>query len=305
MKRTRTVFGLAVVLTLVLTACPKKKEAVTTGKSATPTEKPTFAAGTYMADLQAKGKIVIGVKFDIPQFGYLNPTTNKSEGFDVDIGNIIADRLDVDVEFVEAISANRIPFLKEDKVDLIISTMTINEERKKEIDFSIVYYLAQQRLLVAKDSKIEEVEDLDTQKAKVCSAEGSTSEKNIRIVAPNAVVELRKAYSDCFALLQNKQTEAVSTDDVILTSLLSRDPDNFRLTGRAFSKEPYGVGIKKGRVGFKEFIDDVISDIKKDGTWKKFYDEWVKPMTGESASPPPDDVKAEAPSPSPSPTGSP
>lgn len=294
MKRARNLFGLALVLTLFLTACPAEED-VTTGPS--PTGKPSFAAGSFMAELQSRGKIVIGVKFDIPQFGFLNPTTNRPEGFDVDLGNIVADRLGVDAEFVEAVSANRIPFLKENKVDLIISTMTINEERKKEIDFSIVYYLAEQRLLVAKDSKIEEVEDLDKAKAKVCSAQGSTSEKNIRIVAPNAVVELQKGYSDCFALLQNKQADAVTTDDVILTSLLSRDPANFKLTGRAFSKEPYGMGIQKGRVGFIDFVDGVISVVKKDGTWNKLYDKWVKPLTGESASPPPDDAKAEVPTP--------
>jgi glutamate transport system substrate-binding protein len=113
------------------------------------------------------------------------------------------------------------------------------------------------------------------------------------------VVQLQPGYADCFALL-GKQVDAVTTDDVILISLLSRDPDNFKLTGRPFSKEPYGMGIKKGRVGFKDFIDGVISDIKEDGTWKKIYDKWIKPLTGESASPPPDEVVAEAPTASPS-----
>ncbi len=98
---------------------------------------PTFAPGTYMDRLQKRERIVIGVKYDIPRFGFLNPRTNEVEGFDVDLGKAIAKRLGVRAEFVEAISGNRIPFLQQDKVDLIISTMTIDEERKALINFFV------------------------------------------------------------------------------------------------------------------------------------------------------------------------
>lgn len=262
---------------------------------------PTFASDSYMAALQKKGKIVIGVKYDVPQFGALNPATNKPEGFDVDLGKVIASRLGVQPEFVEAVSANRIPFLNQDKVDLVISTMTINEERKQQIDFSIVYYVAQQRLLTKKGSPITDVKALNDNKAAVCSAKGSTSEKNIRTIAPAATVVLQDGYAQCFQLLQNGQVQAVTTDDVILVGFAKQDPANYRLTGDPFSKEPYGMGMKKGRVGFKPFVDGVIRDVKKDGTWTRLYDRWVKPVTGRSQVPPPDDVAVQAPSAPPSP----
>jgi ABC-type amino acid transport substrate-binding protein len=259
-----------------------------------------------MAALKSKGKIVIGVKFDIPQMGFLNPATSKPEGFEVDIGNLIAEELGVEAEFVEAISANRIPFLNEDKVDLILSTMTINDERKQQIDFSIVYYIAGQRLLVAKDSDIKDVGDLNAQ-TKVCSAQGSTSERNIRAAAPTAPLELRRIYSECMALLASTPPaiQAVTTDDVILLGFVKQEPDRFGLVGDPFSSEPYGVGIKKGRVGFKEFVDDVIGDAKQDGTWLRLYNKWVRPITGEAGKPPPDEATAEAPSPAASPAASP
>lgn len=290
------IFALLAVVALLLAACRQDEPQIETS----PEVKPTFVAGSYMADLVEKGKITIGVKYDVPQFGFLNPATSEPEGFDIDLGNLIAGELGVEAEFVEAISANRIPFLNEDKVDLIISTMTINEERKQQIDFSIVYYVAHQRLLVAKDSKIKSIEDVESQKASVCSVKGSTSEKNIRTAAPSASVALQDGYSQCFQLLQNKQTQAVTTDDVILVGLLKSDPANFKIVGgEAFSTEPYGMGIKKGRTGFKEFVDGVIGDAKKDGTWLRFYEKWVEAVSGESASPPPDDVAAAGPSPKP------
>ena len=64
-----------------------------------------------MAELQEAGEITIGVKFDVPPFGFKNPQTDEVEGFDVDLGKVIADALGVEPEFVEAISDNRIPFL--------------------------------------------------------------------------------------------------------------------------------------------------------------------------------------------------
>ncbi|MGH2772345.1 MAG: glutamate ABC transporter substrate-binding protein [Actinomycetota bacterium] len=290
---------------LALTACSQDEPAVEAPtESPSPTER-TFPANSFMAELQKKGKIVIGVKFDVPQFGSLNPATQKPEGFDVDLGNRIAEELGVEAEFLEAISANRIPFLQTDKVDLIISTMTINDERKQQIDFSNVYYIAEQRLLVKKDSKINEVADANNAGTTICSAKGSTSEKNIRAVAPKAKINLQDGYSQCFALLQNGQVQAVTTDNVILVGLLKNDPANFRITGTPFSKEPYGMGIKKGRVGFVDFVNEVLTDVKKDGTFVKLYDKWVKPLTGETATPPPDTAAAEAPGSTPAATTSP
>ncbi|MGH2769802.1 MAG: glutamate ABC transporter substrate-binding protein [Actinomycetota bacterium] len=258
--------------------------------------RPEFAAGSYMAQIQDKGKVVIGVKYDIPRFGFLNPATGKPEGFDVDLGKAIAERLGVQAEFIEAISTNRIPFLQEDKADLIISTMTINEERRQQIDFSTVYYVARQRLLARKGSRVRDVASLDAQKAEVCSAKGSTSAQNIAAAAPNAPLRLLDGYAQCFQLLQNDQVQAVFTDDVILTGLLSRDRKNFKIVGDPVTVEPYGVGMKKGRPEFVAFVDDSIREIKRDGDWVKLYDRWVKPLTGESAEPPPDEVPFSGPS---------
>ena len=111
-------------------------------------------AGTTPAEIQEAGTITIGVKFDVPPFGLNNPQTGEVEGFDVDLGNYIADRLGVEAEFREATSDNRIPLLVDGTIDLILSTMTITEERDLEIDFSEPYYVANGDVLVPGDSDI-------------------------------------------------------------------------------------------------------------------------------------------------------
>jgi ABC-type amino acid transport substrate-binding protein len=79
---------------------------------------------------------------DVPPFGFNNPQTGEVEGFDVDLGTYIAERLGVEPVFREATTDNRVPLLVDGTIDLILSTMTITEERDLEIDFSEPYYIA-------------------------------------------------------------------------------------------------------------------------------------------------------------------
>lgn len=281
MRRGRLI-ALGLLLAFVAAACGGGKDE---------TRKPTFAAGSTMDTIQKAGKLRVGVKFDVPQFGLLNPATNTPEGFDVDTANEVAKALGVPAEFVEAVSANRIPFLNEDKVDIVFSTMTITDMRKTQIDFSVVYYVAGQSFLTKKSRPLGSA----TSGKKVCSAKGSTSEKNLKVYRPQFEVVLQDGYAQCFQLLQSDQVDAVTTDDVILLGFLKRDPAQFQLEGGTWSKEPYGAGIKKGKTDFVDFVNGVIKKMKSGGRWASLYNKWVKPISGIEGTPPGDDVAAEAP----------
>src|SRR3712207_6915399 len=168
-----------------------------------------------MAKLQDKGEIAIGVKYDVPPFGFKNPQSGDIEGFDIDLGKRIAEKLGVKPKFVEAISDNRIPFLQAGTADVILSTMTINAERDLEIDFSEPYYVAKGRILVKSDN--DEIKGVDDLAGKdVCTALGSTYEETLKKQAPKAKLKLVDSYSECLELIQNGGVDAVSTDDVIL-----------------------------------------------------------------------------------------
>jgi glutamate transport system substrate-binding protein len=231
-----------------------------------------FPPGSTMAKLQDKGEIVIGVKFDVPPFGFKNPQTGEVEGFDVDLGKAIAEKLGVEPKFIEAISDNRIPFLQDGTVDLILSTMTITRERDAEIDFSVPYYIAGGRVLVPEDSDIGGIEDLGGRR--VCTARGSTYQVSIKQQAPDAQLRLVDTYSECFELIQNGAVDAVSTDNVILTGMIVQDP-SLKMVGDEFTTEPYGAGIVQGDTAFKEFVDGVIAEYIEDGRWEDAYQKWV------------------------------
>ena len=270
----------ACVFALVGAACGDDTEP-TDGDTESPAQE--FPAGSTMADLQEAGKITIGVKFDVPPFGFKNPTTDEVEGFDVDLGQAIADELGVEPEFIEAISDNRIPFLTDGTADLILSTMTITTDRDAEIDFSIPYYVAEGRVLVPEDSDITGVADLGG--STVCTATGSTYEENLKANAPDAELRLVDTYSECLELIQTDSVDAVSTDDVILTGMIIQD-ETLKLVGDGYTTEPYGAGIADGDTEFKEFVDGVVSDYISDGRWAAAYENWIGQYTGEPQDPP-------------------
>jgi len=241
----------------------------------------TFPANSTMAALRTKGEITIGVKYDVPLMGLLDPLTQRVDGFDIAIGKEIAKALgipDNNVKFVEAISANRIPYLQEDKVDLIISTMTINAERKEQIGFSRPYFLAGQSILVAQsNTSINSVTDLNGKN--VCSAQGSTSETNIRSRAPQANLLALTAYSLCVSALKDGRVEAVSTDDIILAGFAGSDR-TLKLVGGQFTQEPYGIGVKKGKEDLVAFIDAQLAAMYSDGRWDRIYTQYLGQVGG-------------------------
>jgi glutamate transport system substrate-binding protein len=288
MKTTRWLAVLALVLGLVLAGCGDDDESSSGGgggggsEPAADVEK--FDPGTPLGDIQEKGEIVIGVKYDVPPFGFNNPKSGKVEGFDVDLGQAVADKLGVKPKFIEAISDNRIPFLQDGTADLILSTMTINEERVGQIEFSDPYYIAKGRILVKKDNS--DITGVDSLAGKnVCTALGSTYEATLKEQAPDAKLKLVDSYSECMESLQNGSVDAISTDDVILTGMIIQD-DSLKLVGDELSQEPYGAGIKKGNTELQEFVNGVFSEYKEDGRYAETYEKWVGQYTDTEAEPP-------------------
>jgi glutamate transport system substrate-binding protein len=285
MKRTRWWIALLAVLAIFAAACGSDDDPAVTGGEGDDTDTteaagpPEFEAGTKMAELQEAGKIRVGVKFDQPGFGLKNPTTNEVEGFDIEVAKLIAaaifggepaDQTDK-IEFIESVSKNREPFIQEDRVDIVIATYTINDARKQVIDFAGPYFVAEQDIMVMADNDdIKSVEDLNGKK--VCTAKGSTSEKNVRAKAPQAEVVLFDVYSQCAEEMTNGRVEAVTTDNTILAGLVDASNGEYKLVEAPFSEEPYGIGLSKGDQEFRDFLNDTLEEIYENGDWAAAFE---------------------------------
>jgi glutamate transport system substrate-binding protein len=291
MNKRRAVVAVCVGLALVAAACGSDKKKATTTQ--TTTKAPTFAAGTTMAALQARGRMKVGTKFDQNGFGLRNPTTGKVEGFDVEIAKRIAEHIfgpggGDKIDFVESVSANREPYIENGTVDLVIATYTINDARKQRVDFAGPYFVTHQDIMVkSTDSSIKSVTDLNGKK--VCTASGSTSEKNLRAKAPSASVTLFGTYSECAAALTDGRVVAVTTDAPILAGLVKTSNGAFKLVGNTFSDEPYGIGLKKGDDAFRSFLNDTLETLYRNGDWAKAFSATLGQLGLATPTPPPVD----------------
>ena len=248
----------------------------------------SFPEGTTMAKLKQAGTVKVGTKFDQPLFGLKN-LEGKPEGFDVEIAKLIAGEMGIapdKIQWVETVSANREPFIQQGKVDYVVATYTINDERKKVVDFAGPYYEAGQDIMVAKGNPEGIAGPDDLSGKKVCSVTGSTPAENIRTNYPKAKLTEFDVYSKCAEALKNGQVQAVTTDNVILLGLISKDQEAFELVGKPFTKEPYGIGLKKGDTEFRNFINDTLEKIEQDGRWLAAWDATAGKVATEKPTPP-------------------
>jgi glutamate transport system substrate-binding protein len=285
-RRTSGLVGVLLALTLVVAACGGDDEGGDGGGQTN--EGASFAEGTTMARLNQAGTVTVGTKFDQPLFGLKN-LEGKPEGFDVEIAKLIAGEMGIaadKVNFIEAVSANREPFIQQDKVDFVVATYTINDERKQTVDFAGPYYVAGQDIMVAKGNPEGIAGPDDLAGKKVCSVTGSTPAENIRENYPDADLTEFDVYSKCAEALKNGQVQAVTTDNVILLGLISQDPEAFELVGKPFTEEPYGIGLKKGDTEFRNFINDTLDKIYQDGRWKAAWDATAGKVATETPTPP-------------------
>jgi glutamate transport system substrate-binding protein len=271
-RRATGVVGVALALMLALAACGGDDEGGDGGGQVN--EGASFAEGTTMARLKDAGKVTVGTKFDQPLFGLKN-LEGKPEGFDVEIAKLIAGEMGIspdNITWVETVSANREPFIQQSKVDFVVATYTINDERKQTVDFAGPYYEAGQDIMVAKGNPEGIAGPDDLAGKKVCSVTGSTPAENIRENYPEADLTEFDVYSKCAEALKNGQVQAVTTDNVILLGLISQDEEAFELVDKPFTKEPYGIGVKKGDTEFRNFINDTLEKIEQDGRWLAAWD---------------------------------
>jgi polar amino acid transport system substrate-binding protein len=238
-----------------------------------------------MATIKARGYLIAGVDQSTYHFGYLNPLDGQIEGFDIDMIRAVAQAIfgsPDKVEFKSISDAQRITAITSGSVDIVAHTMTITCDRLKQVDFSSVYFEANTRVLVLKNSTATGLASLGGQK--VCATAGSDSAGIISSypVTPRLVLVTPPQFTDCLVLLQQGQVAAVSTDDAILAGLHAQDPFT-KVVGPLLAPQPYGLAIAKQHRDFVRFVNAVLAQDEADGGWAASYARWV----GRPVPPPP------------------
>jgi putative glutamine transport system substrate-binding protein len=258
------------------------------------TNAPVIAAESIacpnLATIKERGKLIVGTYGDDPYFSYRNPQTQQLEGFDVDIARAIAKRImgsPTKVDFVTLSPEERISYLQDGRVDIVVAELSITKDRKDFIAFSDIYYIAGQSIMIKADSPYQTVDDLEYKTVGVMK--GTTNATNIQRLLPDAKLAFFDNLASGLEALQQDQIAAFSMDDVLLVGLKS-DSQNFfkafRFIGGEISLESYGIGMMKDCQGLLDAINSALKDIKKSGEWQRIYDKNIGIVTQISAKPP-------------------
>lgn len=285
-RRRACVGGGFLTLALITGACggddpPVKSDAqpIATTTVVTAPARPTFAAASTMAAIQAKGKLVVGTRFDVTGFALKNPTTGVVEGFDAEMAKLIAvaifggtpaDAIGK-IEFQETDLAKREAAISEGRVDIVIVTYPITEARKQQVDFAGPYFMAGQDLMVKNgDTTIKGISDLNGKK--VCLTRTNPfTEPNIKAKAPQAELVVMTASAQCTEALADGRVDAVASANAILLAQLDKGAGAFRLVGNPTTEEPYGIGLKRGDQAFRTFLNDSLEKAYSNGQWASAY----------------------------------
>jgi len=254
-----------IAATMSITACSETKTEGT-------------AAGT-LGEIKEKDKIVIGVKTDYSPFGFID-SDGKNAGLEIDIARKLTDEIldsEEKVEFEPVVAANRIEFLKQGKVDIVIATMTDTEERRQEIDFSENYYSAGTGLLTKKNNNIKTWEDLKGKK--VCGIQGSfynkdLTEMEIEMVNFPGTAEAYKA-------LQDGRCIGFAYDDSALIGKLQESEwsKNWHQPLEPILQQPWGMGVRKGEEEFLKVVNNAILKMEAEGFIVEGEKRWKIPPT--------------------------
>ena len=253
-------------------AAPQSAPAASSGGSAAAPKaaKPQFPDNSTMAAIQKRGKLLVGTKDDVPGIGYLNPKTNQMEGFSVDLGESLAEKIFGEPGHLEAkgvTAATRIPTLQDGTVDVNIETTFITEQRKQQADFADPYWGSGSRVFVRADNTtIHGPQDLEGQT--VSTTKGSTGVDFLKPY-PGINFLLFDTTADAVEAVKTGRAVATAFDEAIGLSYMK--DGGFKFAGDSFQYNYYGVMVKKGATDWVDFINKWEQEVKTDGTWKKLF----------------------------------
>lgn len=232
--------------------------------------------GDIMKKIHDRGYVKVGVKEDVPLFGYKNTSTGEIEGLEVDLAKQIAKTIFNDeskVQFTPVVAKTRGPLLDSGELDMIVATYTINEERKKQYDFSQPYYTDPVGLLVKKDAGIQSFKDLDGKT--IAIPQGATTKKVFEEAAKNAGITIKfvefSTYPECKAALMSGRADAYGMDKSNLAGYVD---DQTEILPDAFAAQNYGVATKKGNESLAKIVNDTITKLKDDDGMTQLLTKW-------------------------------
>lgn len=231
------------------------------------------ARADALADITARGTVRIAVPQDFPPFGSVGADM-APVGYDVDTARLIAQRLGVKVEIVPVTSANRIPYLQTNKVDLVISSLGKNAEREKVIDFSAAYAPFFNGVFGPASAAVSKAEDLAGKTIGV--TRGAVEDLELTKIAPeSATIKRYEDNNGTISAFLSGQVDLVATGNVVAAAIIAKNPPKKPEIKFLIKNSPCYIGLSKNEPALLAKVDAVIAAAKADGSLGAIAKKWL------------------------------
>ncbi len=243
------------------------------------------AFGGTLDTVKQRGVLVVGAKADFPPFGFIDDR-GQQVGFDIDLAHEIArlilgspDKL----RLVPVTSANRIPMLQTNQVDVIVASMTITQARREVVDFTVPYFCSGHLILTRQNSSIARFADLNGKR--VATVQGATGDRVTAMLAPQAQRITFGQNSEALLAVKDGRAEAFVQDDVLLLAFAKQDPSLKVVGWPPQVPGPYGIGVRKGDTDLLGAINVALARIRAQAAYQKISDKWFANISGNLLAP--------------------
>ncbi|WP_367872438.1 transporter substrate-binding domain-containing protein [Luteolibacter sp. Populi] len=216
----------------------------------------------------------IGMELTYPPFEMKDAQGNP-DGVGVKMAEALAADLGRPLKIVPMEFTGLMPALQSGSVDLVISSMTASEERRKSIDFSEPYAFTGLSILIGKDSTIQSIEDLNKEGTRIAVKAGTTAETLVNARAPKAKTTAYSEETACVQEVAQGRADAFIYDQLSIYNYQKKNPDTTKALLKVFVEENWGVGIAKGNDELKGKVNAFIEKFRKDGGFGKLGDKYL------------------------------
>jgi polar amino acid transport system substrate-binding protein len=237
---------------------------------------PLFAGADTLDDIQKRGTLRVGME---PGYMPFEMTDKKGEiiGFDVDMAKRIAKAMGVKLELVSTAWDGIIPALLTDKFDMIMSGMTLTQERNMKVNFATPYIVVGQSILIKKEhaDAVKSYKDLNDKKYKVASKLGTTGEQATKRMIPKATYISFETEQEGVMDLVNGKIDAFVYDlPYMAIANAQKSEGKLVFLDQPFTHEPLAWAVRRGNHDFLNWLNNFMAQVKADGTYDKIYEKW-------------------------------
>jgi glutamate/aspartate transport system substrate-binding protein len=237
--------------------------------------------------IKERGVINMGHREASVPFAFIG-SGGKVQGYSIDLCDLFVEKIkktlkmpEIKVKHVPVTSQTRLALIANGTIDMECGSTTNNLTRQKQVDYLPVTFITGTKLGSKKGSGITEIEDLEGKV--IALSQGTTNEKAIKRIMKEKGIKIKivpvKDHPQAWLALTSGRVDAYATDDVLLYGLISKskNPDQFQVTGRFLSYDPYGLMVPRNDSTYRRLGTVLLADLMRSGEMQKIYDKWFNP----------------------------